>query len=81
MPKIYWNAYHMFGEQQMMHWHRTIPGMPPYRGIPSGPPHGITSGGAVSTAHISSTTAIFICFTCICHETSHYKILLYIYII
>ena len=36
--KIYWDTYHMFGEQQMIYWHQTIPGMPPYRGIPPGPP-------------------------------------------
>lgn len=32
--KIYWDTYHMFGEQQMIYWHQTIPGMPPYRARP-----------------------------------------------
>lgn len=32
--KVYWDTYRMFGEAVIIHWHQTIPGLPPYQGPP-----------------------------------------------
>lgn len=37
--KVYWDTFRMFGEQTMIRWHMTIPGMPPYRGAPGPMPN------------------------------------------